>query len=193
MRIIQAGVGGFGTSWLYAVRECDGFHHVAVVDPSPGALEAAGDILGLAPERRFTDLAEALSSVQADGLLDITPAPFHQATTTTALQAGLHVLVEKPISDSLSAAQSMVRAAREAGRTLMVTQQYRYQDQPRLLRKLISEGAIGELDHIVCEFQIQGLLAGWRKQMRHPFLMDMAVHHFDLIRYLTGSNANKVT
>jgi predicted dehydrogenase len=93
----------------------------------------------------------------------------------------------------MDAAIAMVRAAREASRTLMVTQQYRYQDHPRLLRKLISQGAIGEVDHIICEFQIQGLLAGWRKQMRHPFLMDMAVHHFDLIRYLSGSNAVTVS
>jgi predicted dehydrogenase len=193
MRIIQAGVGGFGMSWLYAVRECDGFHHVAVVDPSSAALEAAGEILGLEPARRFTQLADALAAVEADGLIDVTPAPCHNTTTTAAIHAGLHVLVEKPISDTMEAAIAMVRAARDANRTLMVTQQYRYQDQPRLLRRLIAEGAIGEIDHIICEFQIHGLLAGWRKNMRHPFLMDMAIHHFDLIRYLTGSNAEQVT
>jgi predicted dehydrogenase len=193
MRIIQAGVGGFGMSWLFAVRESNGFHHVAVVDPSEDALKAAGEILGLGPDRRYTQLADALAAVEADGLIDVTPAPYHKITTLAAIRAGLHVLVEKPISDTMPAALEMVRSAKVASRTLMVTQQYRYQDQPRLLRKLISEGAIGELDHIVCEFQIQGLLAGWRKQMRHPFLMDMAIHHFDLMRYLTASNAAKVT
>src|SRR5580692_8482063 len=135
MRIVQAGVGGFGTSWLYAVRECDGFHHVAVVDPSPAALDAAGEILGLGPDRRFTQLADALAAItEADGLIDVTPAPCHKSTTLAAIQAGLHVLVEKPISDTMEAAVAMVRAAHDASRTLMVTQQYRYQDQPRLLR-----------------------------------------------------------
>jgi predicted dehydrogenase len=172
MRLIQAGVGGFGGSWIYAVRECEGFAHVALVDPNPAALASAGE---------------------ADGLIDVTPAPCHQSTTIMALEAGLHVLVEKPISDTLPGAQAMVRVAQQRNRILMVTQQFRYQDQPRALRRLIAEGTIGEVDHILVEFQIQGLLFGWRQKMAHPFLMDMAVHHFDMMRYLLGRNARRVT
>lgn len=193
MRLIQAGVGGFGTSWLYAVKECEGFEHVALVDPSPAALATAGEITGVPAERQFAHLEAALASVEADGFINVTPAPFHEATTLAALQAGLHVLVEKPISDTLESARRMVSAAQELKRTLMVTQQFRYQDHPRHLRRLISEGAVGEMDHIVAEFQMQGLLSGWRQRMEHPFLMDMAIHHFDLMRYLLGGNARKVT
>lgn len=193
MRVIQAGVGGFGVSWLYAVRECEGFEHAALVDPSPAALASAGEIVGVDPERQFTSLEEALETVKADGLIDVTPAPCHEITTISALQAGLPVLVEKPISDTLESAQAMVNAARRHDRVLMVTQQYRYHDQPRYLRRLIDEGVIGEIDHIVVEFQIQGLLFGWRQRMEHPFLMDMAVHHFDMMRYLLGRNAARVT
>jgi predicted dehydrogenase len=193
MRLIQAGVGGFGLSWIYAVRECDGFEHAALVDPSREALDNAGEITGVPAERRFTSVEEAIAAVPADGLIDVTPAPCHASTTIAALEAGLHVLVEKPIADTLGAARAMVDAAARHGRTLMVTQQYRYQDQPRCLRRLIVDGAIGEVDHIVAEFQIHGLLAGWRRHMKHPFLMDMAVHHFDMMRYLLGRNAARVT
>lgn len=193
MRLIQAGVGGFGNSWLYAVRESEGFRHVALVDPSEAALASAGDIVGVPPERRFTRLEEALRAVEADGLIDCTPAPFHPVTTTAALEAGLHVLVEKPIADTLPAAMAMVRTAEARNHVLMVTQQFRYHDQPRSLRSLIARGTIGAVDHIVVEFQIQGLLTGWRQRMPHPFLMDMAVHHFDMMRYLLGRNAARVT
>jgi len=193
MRLIQAGVGGFGLSWIYAVRECDGFEHVALVDPSPAALATAGEITGVPPERRFTLVEEAIAAVEADGLIDVTPAPCHEATTILALERGLHVLVEKPISDSMASAQAMVASAEHHHRTLMVTQQYRYQDQPRCLRRLIGEGLIGEIDHIVAEFQIHGLLFGWRQHMEHPFLMDMAIHHFDMMRYLLAQNAVRVT
>ena len=192
MRLIQAGVGGFGNSWIYTVRECDGFYHVALVDPNPEALHHAGEAAGVPPERRFTRLEEALEKVEADGLIDCTPAPYHPATTTAALNAGLHVLTEKPLADSLQAARVMVQTAAECRRTLMVTQQFRYFDQPRCLRGMIADGVIGEVDHLVIEFQIQGLLFGWRKQMRHPFLMDMAIHHFDTMRYLLGCNAARV-
>ena len=193
MRVIQSGVGNFGMSWLYAVRECSVTEHVALVDPNPDALAAAGDITGVPSERRFTHLKDALNSVAADGLIDVTPAPCHPTTSISAMENGLHVLVEKPIAENMRAAQRMVQAAREFDRVLMVTQQYRYQDQPRTLRRLITQGAIGEIDHMVVEFQIQGLLQGWRKIMPHPFLMDMAVHHFDLMRYLLGRNGARVT
>jgi predicted dehydrogenase len=193
MRVIQAGVGGFGGSWLYAIRECDGFHHVALVDPDQAALDSAGVIVGVPPERRFRHIEDALASVEADGLVDVTPAPCHEYTSISAMKAGLHVLVEKPLSDTMASAQAMVRAARKVDRVLMVTQQYRYQDQPRCLRGMIADGVIGQIDHVVVEFQIQGLLQGWRRHMRHPFLMDMAVHHFDMMRYLLGQNAVCVT
>ncbi len=192
MRVIQAGVGGFGLSWIYAVTECDGFEHVALVDPSPAALATAGEIAGVPAERCFTSLKKALDGAPAAGLIDVTPAPCHESTTTAALAAGLHVLVEKPISDTFESARVMVTTAQRENRTLMVTQQYRYNDQPRCLRRLISDGEIGEIDHVVAEFQIQGLLVGWRQRMAHPFLMDMAIHHFDMMRYILGRNAVRV-
>ncbi len=193
MRVIQAGVGGFGGSWLYAVQECEGFQNVALVDPNQEALVAAGAVTGVPPERQFTRLEDALDAVDADGLVNVTPAPAHPKTTIAAMKAGLHVLVEKPLAETMAAAQQMVEEAQCYKRVLMVTQQYRYQDQPRCLRRLIAEGIIGEIDHIVVEFQIQGLLFGWRQKMRHPFLMDMAIHHFDMMRYLLGRNAVRVT
>lgn len=193
MRVIQAGVGGFGQSWIYAVRDADGFQHAALVDPSPDALRAAGEIVGVSPEHQFTRVEDALASVAAEGLIDCTPVPFHEATSTAAMRHGLHVLSEKPLAENMTSAVNIVRTAQETGRTLMVTQQFRYHDQPRQVRKLIEEGAIGDIDHVVVEFQIQGLLFGWRQQMRHPFLMDMAVHHFDTMRYLLGRNAERVT
>lgn len=192
MRLIQSGVGGFGASWIYAVRDCDGFQHVALVDPNPDALRNAAQAVGVPPEQQFARLEDALTSVEADGVIDCTPAPCHEATSIAALEAGLHVLAEKPLADTMASAQAIVRAAARCKRTLMVTQQFRYQDQPRCLRRLIADGVIGEVDHIAIEFQIQGLLFGWRRQMDHPFLMDMAVHHFDLMRYLLGRNAVRV-
>ncbi len=192
MRIIQAGVGGFGNSWIYTVRDCNGFEHVALVDPSPEALHRAGEIAGVPPERRFSSIEDALALVEADGVIDCTPASCHFDTTSSALLSDLHVLVEKPLSDTLRHASQMVQLAEHRKRILMVTQQYRYQDAPRTLRKLIAQGAIGTIDHMVVEFQIQGLLFGWRQRMEHPFLMDMAIHHFDLMRYLLGQNAMKV-
>ncbi|MCS6775224.1 MAG: Gfo/Idh/MocA family oxidoreductase [Chloroherpetonaceae bacterium] len=191
MRVIQAGVGGFGSSWVYALRDC-GYTHVALIDTDPEALCRAGEAVGVPPERRFTRVEDALERVDADCFMDVTPPHLHALTTLAALRAGLHVLVEKPMAVSMTEAQEMVRVARERKRVLMVTQQFRYYDQPRTVRRLIAEGHIGDVDHVVTEFQIQGLLFGWRQRMRHPFLMDMAIHHFDLMRYLLHAEARRV-
>ena len=123
MRIIQAGVGGFGNSWIYTVRDCDGFEHVALVDPSPEALHRAGEIAGVPPERRFSSIEDALALVEADGVIDCTPASCHFDTTSSALLSDLHVLVEKPLSDTLRHASQMVQLAEHRKRILMVTQQ----------------------------------------------------------------------
>lgn len=188
MRVIQAGVGGFGESWVWAIRNV-GFQHAAIADANPAALENAKNILGLPADRCFSSVEEAFDSVEADGFVDVTPAPLHIAHSGAALERGLHVLVEKPMAENLEEAQHLVRLAKENNRVLMVTQQKRYENEPRQIRRMISDGAIGEVDHVVVDFQIQGLMAGWRKTMKHPFLLDMAVHQFDLMRYLLGRNA----
>ena len=111
-------------SWLYAVRDCEGFEHAALVDPSPAALKSAGEIVGIGPERQFTSLEEALAAVTADGLIDVTPAPFHQYTTTMALQAGLAVLSERPpcfvAVDAGSLPDAMIKHLRDLGHTVVV-------------------------------------------------------------------------
>lgn len=192
MRVIQAGVGGFGESWIWAVKNV-GFEQVALVDPNTEMLERAGNAVGVPPERRFSSLAEALSKVEADGYLDVSPAHLHAANCRSALEAGLHVLCEKPLTENLADAQALVRLAKQKDRVLMVTQQKRYENDPRQLRKLLDEGAIGEVDHAVIEFQVQGVLSGWRTKMRHPFLLDMGIHHFDLMRYILNRNPLRVT
>src|SRR5262249_55402719 len=101
MQVIQAGVGGFGGSWLYAVRDCDGFEHCALVDSNPEVLASAGEAVGIPRERWFLFLEEALETVEADGLIDVTPAPCHEFTSVSAMKAGLHVLVEKPMAESM--------------------------------------------------------------------------------------------
>lgn len=192
LRLIQIGVGGFGWYWLGTALKAKGYEVVALVDTNRDALKRGQEASGLPDDHLFASLNDALKAVEADVLLNVTPAAFHRKTTEQALRAGLHVLVEKPMAETLSDGRAMVRAAGKAGRLLMVTQQYRYQPEPRAIRAAIESERIGELDHILIEFQMPVQVQGWRKQMEHPFLIDMSIHHFDLIRYLVGANAEQV-
>lgn len=192
LRLIQAGVGGFGAYWLDNVLRARQYRLVAVVDPRQERLALARDKANLPSNCCFSSLRDALRDVEADVLLNVTPVGAHRETTELALRAGLHVLVEKPMAESMADARAMVRAAKRAARLLMVTQQYRYHPYPRAIRQAIEAGRIGRLDHVMVEYQMPLQVGGWRRDMAQPFLVDMAIHHFDLLRYLTTADAEQV-
>lgn len=192
LRLIQVGLGGFGWHWLQTALKSKSYKLIALVDTRSEALSRANELAQLPGDRLFHSLPAALKSVTGDVLLNVTSAAAHLETTEQALRAGMHVLVEKPMSDSLANARRMVKAAARAKRLLMVTQQYRYSPLPRAIRAAIEAGKIGTLDHVIVEYQAPVQVSGWRREMDHPFLLDMAIHHFDLMRYLIGCNAKEV-
>jgi predicted dehydrogenase len=77
----------------------------------------------------------------------------------------------------------------------MVNQNYRWRPHVQALRRAVREGLVGRVGHIMfeCRQQIRRKTVGaWRERMAEPFLLDFAIHHFDLIRYLTGDEARRV-
>jgi predicted dehydrogenase len=140
--------------------------------------------LGLPPARVFPTLDEALREVAADAALVVVPVAAHAAVSEQALVAGLHVLVEKPFTETLAEARALEELARARGRVLMVNQNYRWFPAPRLARELLQEGAIGQL--IACYLDFHFYYGqGYRYFfLEHPLLCDMAIHHFDALRFV---------
>jgi predicted dehydrogenase len=134
--------------------------------------------------------------VPADGLLTVTPPAVHLAHARLAFERGLHLMTEKPIADTMAAAREMVRLAGAAGRQLAVSQNYRFKPAPRLLREMLggSGDAVGAMGHGHLDFYIPADFPGsFRQSMRYPLLIDMAIHHLDLIRCVTGKNIRRVS
>jgi predicted dehydrogenase len=87
----------------------------------------------------------------------------------------------------------MVRLAREARRQLSVSQNYRYSPAVQTLRRLAAEGAAGLLGHGHLDFYLPADFSGtFRETMEYPLLLDMAIHHLDLVRFVTGRDVEKV-
>ena len=195
LKLIQCGVGGWGAGWAkQRVPESPDFELVAIVDVSPKALAEAGDAVGIPAERRFGSLAEALDRVTADAVFTVTPPAVHVEHARLAFSRGLHLLTEKPIADTLENAKLMVKLAAESGRQLAVSQNYRFRPAALTLRRLIAESALGPLGHGHLDFYIAADFTGtFRQTMQYPLLVDMAIHHLDLIRSITGLNIAKVT
>ena len=180
----------WGQSWAGLVAEAPGVELVAVVDPDPDARQAAEGT----PSYEILD--EAIESVGCDAVLIVSPPGTHHAVAKAALEAGKHVLCEKPLATSLEDAFDLVESADKAQRVLMVSQNYRYNAPFRALQRLVKAGELGELAsiRISCRRDLRTLFPpdDFRYAMRHPYVLDMSVHHFDLIRAATGRDVRRI-
>lgn len=193
LSVVQVGVGLWGQSWAELVARARGFRLAGVVDGHAAAREwAAG--LGSPVFRR---LEQALRTVAPDLVLLVSPPETHRPLAETALAAGTHVVTEKPLAPTLVDGGAIADAARRHGRVAMVAQNYRFRRQPRALGEMLRSGALGRLAAIRCECR-RDLRAAWissrdwRGRMSHPYLLDMAVHHVDLVRSITGQEIAEV-
>jgi predicted dehydrogenase len=196
MRVVQVGLGIWGRSWAGVVRDAGGAELGAVVDPAPEARLFAEEELGLPPESRYASLDEALEKTECDCVLVVTPPGTHHAVVMEALGVGKHVLVEKPLDTTLSGARALVEAAGRAGRILIVSQNYRFNAPFRAAQGLVRSGVLGELASIrvVCQRDTRALFPpdDFRYSIRHPYALDMAVHHLDLLRAMTGREVRRI-
>ena len=188
IRVIQVGVGGMGRTWLNTVTKSDEVDFAAWVDIDPGILDAQCKAYGFAPEHCYTSLSEALEREQADGLVNVTPPQFHEEVSCGAFEAGLSVLSEKPLADSMEAARRTVECAERAGVVLMVAQNYRYREATATVRNLVASGRYGAPGQVHVSFYRGPHFGGFREIMDYPLIVDMSIHHFDLMRYILGSD-----
>jgi predicted dehydrogenase len=111
--------------------------------------------------------------------------------TLTALAAGVAVLGEKPMADSMERARTMVAAAERAGRLYMVSQSRRYNPRMAAFRRLIDD-EIGPPAILTATFFMGARERGHRLTIAQPLLLDMAIHTFDMARALTGADPESV-
>ncbi|NLC56162.1 MAG: Gfo/Idh/MocA family oxidoreductase [Armatimonadetes bacterium] len=122
-----------------------------------------------------------------------TPDPLHAPMTVACLEAGKHVLCEKPMALTLPECEEMIAAADRTGKLLMVGQVCRFAPGFRLTKHLIERGEIGELFFVESEYAhdyTHAVGAGnWRKDpkiKREPFVGG-ACHAVDLVRWIAGN------
>lgn len=196
VKLIHVGVGGWGGDWEQnAIPPVTEIERTAIVDGHEPTLRKAQQAMGLPDAMCFLTLAEALDAVESDAVLVTAPAGAHVPLAIQAMEAGKHVLVEKPFSESAAEAKQAVDRAAELGKIIQVSQNYRFYPAPRMAQKLLEDGAIGEPSVIEIDFRkwANDRPAGGRHfVMHHPLIFDMAIHHFDLIRKITGQEAKTV-
>ena len=197
IRLIHVGLGNWGQNWEAEVLSTltDHVEIVAHVEAHPPTMAAAAARLSLDPTRSFTDLDQTLADVEADAVLATVPVEAHVPVALAALRAGRHVVVEKPFATSVEEAQTVVDLAAETGLTAMVSQNYRFYPAVERARALVASGAMGAVGAVTLDFRrwITPPPTSPYGKIAHPLLEDMAIHHFDLVRYVLGQEAESVT
>ncbi|MEZ5290884.1 MAG: Gfo/Idh/MocA family oxidoreductase [Vicinamibacterales bacterium] len=189
LRLIHVGVGVRGRHWLDVVAGHAGFESVACVDPSPAMLDEARRLPGQGHGCFVPSLPEALAATRADAVLIASPTALHTPQAIAALDAGLAVLVEKPLGVSVGEAAAVVARSRATGRPVVVAENYRFFAAERTVRHVIADGRLGRVSSAMCvdrRDQPSHTQGAWVKGAEHSFLAEIAVHHFDSFRYLFG-------
>ncbi len=190
-------MGGWGRDWASNIlSKVEEVEFVGCVDSDPEALAKARASTAIQAEAYFDSLDTALESVEVGAVLVTTALPGHVPVALAALEAGKHVLMEKPFAPTIEEARQVVDAAAEKGLVLMISQNYRFFPAVRAAQSLVQAGELGEVGAISIDFRRYSNRAprgGSRHYtMRQPLLVDMAIHHFDLMRAVLGREPREV-
>jgi len=176
--ICIVGYGYWGPKLVRNFIQAAGSGVVAVCDESPErCARAQKDFPGL---RTFTSFDAVLGDAAFDAVALATPVSSHFPLAKRALEAGRHVLVEKPITHSLATARELIAFAARQQRVLMVDHTFVYHPAVLKIKSLIDAGDLGQLRYIDSTRINLGLF-----QHDVNVLWDLAVHDLSIVNYLT--------
>ena len=123
------------------------------------------------------------------------PHHLHEEATIAAAEAGKHILLEKPMANSLQEADRMLAAQREAGVKLMIGFTHRFHSELETAKRLIDAGELGKLTLAIDVMTTGGVIPGWFWQQSEAgggVLHVNGAHSFDRLRWLMGSEISEI-
>ncbi|NIK61698.1 Gfo/Idh/MocA family protein [Kribbella shirazensis] len=192
MRFALIGAGVIGTVHARLVEALgDDGVLAAVVDRD---VDRAGKIVAQYGGRAYATPAEAYAAEELDAVSICLPSALHADTAVEALEAGKHVIIEKPVDITLAAADRVIRAQQETGGTVSVISQRRFQPPVTQIRTAIDTGALGRVTSGIAEsafFRPQSYYDGdgWRGTLAIDgggALMNQGIHALDLLVWMLG-------
>ncbi|WP_151613457.1 Gfo/Idh/MocA family protein [Sinorhizobium alkalisoli] len=188
LRTVLCGCGAMAKGWVRAIAADPGLQTairiVGLVDVNLDAARKFAGEFSLRDVVIGSDLEAVLSQTRPDILFDIVVPSARLEVVAAGLRHGCHVLSEKPMATSLADGRELVRLAAEAGKLHAIVQNRRFVPGIRRIRSIIESGAIGDITAIHCDFFIGAHFGGFREEMEHVLLLDMAIHTFDAARFL---------
>lgn len=190
VRIGFIGSGGIARYQMSKLKDLADVEIVAVSDVSPVALNLAKKEIGV--EKTFADWKDLLKIKELDAVSVCTPNKLHCDPTIAALNAGLHVLVEKPMAMNAKEAAKMVEAAKKKKKLLQIGFQWRFTPVAQMLRKQVESGSLGDIAYVRVQALRRRGIPNWgvfgRKDLQGGGpMIDIGVHLLEMAHYVIGS------
>lgn len=209
LRIAFAGCGGIGEHYLGVYRDLEFIEVATLIDASFERAERAAAMFDERSKPRVKiEFNDALSP-DVDAVIINTPNHLHHEQAVAALEAGKHVLLQKPVAANLADAQALAEVAERAKRRDVISGLYlSYFDQPLMhdLRGMIRQGWFGDIAHLYARLMHRGGLAlskqlssgqpNWRASMEQTgggCFIQLAVHYIHLFKWMMGARVSRVT
>lgn len=202
MKVIQVGSSGWAAGWLEYIHNDPEAELVALVSRGGPNLEAAKEKWLIPDEVCCTDYDEALKR-EADLVIIALPHKFHIEYARKAVLAGKNVLIEKPFTDNLEEAKEFLKFMEGRKEKAFVSQNYRFRPQLWQMKASFGEEGIGQpawanvtfrhgVTHLKNSERTAWQRKDWRKDQTSLLLLEVAIHHFDMLRFVSGSNVKNV-
>jgi predicted dehydrogenase len=185
------GAGGIARTHMKYLKDIPGVEIVAAADVSDENLEKCKKEYNV--QRSYKDFHELLKvEKEMDAVSICTPNGLHAPNTIAALEAGKHVMVEKPMAMNAKEGKQMVEAAKKAGKHLIVGFQYRFSPQSQLVREYCQTGQLGKIMYVRCQALRRRGIPNWgvfgRKDLQGGGpMIDIGVHILEAAHYCIGS------
>lgn len=190
VRVGVIGVGKMGLSHLSIARALENVDIAGVVDATDYLLDILGKYTGV---RTFDDAEKMFNAVQPDAVVIATPTSSHAKLVRAALDRGIHVFCEKPLTLSAAESKELSKLARERGLIAQVGYHNRFIATFQEVKRLVDLGAIGRVTHVLAEAYGPVVLkpkgSTWRSKRATGggCLYDYAAHPLDLVHWFVGA------
>ncbi|MEM0444577.1 MAG: Gfo/Idh/MocA family oxidoreductase [Nitrososphaerota archaeon] len=193
MEEIKVGIIGCGgiaqNAHIPGYQRIEGVKVVACCDVVESVAKSTAEKFSI--PRYYTDYSKMLKDEDLDAVSVCTPNALHKEPTIMALEKGVHVLVEKPIALNAEEGAAMVRAARKAGRILIVGFQERFNPSGLIIKKFVEKGDLGWIHYNRATYLRRRGVPTWGVFLNKELqgggaLIDVGVHALDLAMYLQG-------
>lgn len=188
LKVGVVGTGFAGKAHLEGYKNTHDADLIAVCDVSKERAQEASDKYGI--PMVFTDYEEMLKLSELDAISVCLPNAMHMPVTVAGLEAGKHVLCEKPLAANAKQAEKMVEAAEKTGKTLAMSLNFRYEGRSLTLKKIIESGELGDIYYAKTSMlRTNSIPRGWfhvKEKSGGGPLLDLASHMLDVTWWLMG-------